>query len=61
MKIDLFKYILKLLLIPLMCISLVMLTEGSIDEINGNNVMGFILTIIVLIIAIIINSDDKCN
>lgn len=61
MNIDLFKYILKLLLIPLMCVSLVMLTEGSIDEITGNNVMGFILTIVVLIIVIIINSNDKRN
>lgn len=61
MKVDLFKYILKLLLIPLMCISLVMLTEGSIDEITGNNVMGFILAIIALIMTIIINSNDKRN
>ena len=61
MKIDLFKYILKLLLIPLMCVALVMLTEGNIDEITSNNVIGFILTIIVLIIVIIINSNDKRN
>lgn len=61
MKIDLFKIILKLLLIPLMCVSLVMLTEGSIDEITGNNVMGFILAIIALIMTIIINSNDKRN
>lgn len=59
MKIDLFKIILKLLLIPLICVSLVMLTEGSIDEITGNNVMGFILAIIALIMTIIINSNDK--
>lgn len=61
MKVDLFKYILKLLLIPLMCVSLVMLTEGSIDEITSNNVMGFILAIVVLIIVIITNSNDKRN
>lgn len=59
MKIDLFKYILKLLLIPLMYVSLVMLTEGSIDNISSTNVIGFILTIVVLIITIIINSNDK--
>lgn len=59
MKIDLFKYILKLLLIPLMCISLVMLTDGSIDNISSTNVIGFILTIVVLVITIIINSNDK--
>lgn len=59
MKVDLFKYILKLLLIPLMCISLVMLTDGSIDNISSTNVIGFILTIVVLIITIIINSNDK--
>ena len=61
MKIDLFKYILKLLLIPLMCVSLVMLTEGSIDNISNVNVVGFILAIIVLIITIIINDDNKRN
>lgn len=59
MKIDLFKIILKLLLIPLMCVAVIMLTEGSIDEITGNNVMGFILAIIALIMTIIINSNDK--
>lgn len=59
MKIDLFKYILNLLLIPLMYISLVMLTEGSIDNISSTNVIGFILTIVVLIMTIIINSNDK--
>ena len=59
MKIDLFKYILKLLLIPLMCVSLVMLTDGSVDTISSTNIIGFILTIVVLIITIIINSNDK--
>ena len=59
MKIDLFKYILKLLLIPLMCVSLIMLTKGSIDNISSTNVIGFILAIVVFIITIIINSDDK--
>lgn len=59
MKVDLFKYILKLLLIPLMYISLVMFTKGSIDNISSTNAIGFILTIVVLIITIIINSNDK--
>lgn len=59
MKVDLFKYILKLLLIPLMCVSLVMLIEGSIDEITGNNVIGFILAIVALIMTIIITSKDN--
>ena len=61
MKIDLFKIILKLLLIPLMCVALVMLTEGSIDNISNTNIMGFILAIVVLIMTIIINSNDKRN
>lgn len=61
MKVDLFKYILKLLLIPLMCVALVMLTEGSIDNISSTNIIGFILIIVVFIIVIIINSNDKCN
>lgn len=42
-----------------MCISLVMLTDGSVDTITCNNVIGFILTIVVLIMTIIINSNDK--
>lgn len=42
-----------------MCISLVMLTDGSIDNISSTNVIGFILTIVVLVITIIINSNDK--
>lgn len=61
MKIDVFKYILKVLLIPLMCVSIVMLTEGSSDDISSTNVIGFVLTIVVLIITIVINSNDKLD
>ena len=59
MKIDLFKIILKLLLIPLMCVAVIMLTEGSIDNISSTNFIGFILAIVVLIIVIIINNDKR--
>lgn len=59
MKVDLFKYILNLLLIPLMTVSLVMLTDGRVDTITGNNVIGFILAIISFIIIVVINVDNK--
>lgn len=59
MKIDLIKYILKVLVIPLMVVSLVMLTEGSIDDISSTNIIGFILAIVVLIITVIVDSNDK--
>ena len=59
MKIDLFKIILNLSLIVLMIISLAMLTHGSIDTINEVNIDGFILAIVTLLMAVIININDK--
>lgn len=59
MKIDLYKIILNLLLVVLMTVSLIMITDGSVDTINSNNVIGFILVIITFFIAIIINNDKK--
>lgn len=59
MKIDLFKIILNLSLIVLMIISFVMLTYGSIDTINEVNIDGFILAIVALLMAVIININDK--
>lgn len=46
MNIDLFKYILKLSVIPMMFISLLLITHGTDDSINGLNVLGFVLLII---------------
>ena len=46
MNIDLFKYILRLSVIPMMFISLLLITHGNDDNIDGLNVLGFILLII---------------
>lgn len=46
MNLDLFKYILKLSVIPMMFVSLVLITYGDADSIDGLNVLGFILLII---------------
>lgn len=59
MRIDLYKIILNLLLVVLMTVSLIMITDGSVDTINSNNVIGFILVIITFFIAIIINNDKN--
>ena len=46
MNLDLFKYILRLSIIPMMFISLLLITHGTDDSIDGVNIIGFILLII---------------
>ncbi len=46
MNIDLFKYIMKLLVIPMMFLSLVLITHGTDDNIDVINIIGYILLII---------------
>ena len=46
MNLDLFKYIMKLSIIPMMFISLLLITHGDADNIDGLNVLGFVLLII---------------
>lgn len=46
MNLDLFKYILKLSIIPMMFISLLLISHGDADNIDGLNVLGFVLLII---------------
>ena len=46
MNLDLFKYIMKLSVIPMMFISLLLITHGNDDNIDGINVIGFVLLII---------------
>ena len=46
MNLDLFKYIIKLSVIPMMLISLLLITHGTDDNIDGLNVLGFVLLII---------------
>lgn len=46
MNLDLFKYILRLSVIPMMFVSLLLITHGNDDSIDGLNVLGFVLLII---------------
>ena len=46
MNLDLFKYILRLSIIPMMFISLLLISHGDADNIDGLNVLGFVLLII---------------
>ena len=46
MNLDLFKYIMKLSIIPMMFISLLLITHGTDDNIDGLNALGFVLLII---------------
>lgn len=46
MNLDFFKYIMKLSVVPIMFISLLFITYGDDSDINGVNVLGFILLII---------------
>ena len=46
MNLDLFKYIIRLSIIPMMFISLLLISHGDADNIDGLNVLGFVLLII---------------
>ena len=46
MNIDLFKYIMKMIVVPMLLLSLVLIIHGSDDNISITNVIGFILLII---------------
>ena len=58
MNIDLFKYIMKMIVVPMLLLSLVLIIHGNDDNISITNVIGFIL----LIISgsyIIVNAKNK--
>lgn len=46
MNIDLMKYIMKMIVVPMLLLSLVLIIHGNDDNINITNVIGFILLII---------------
>ena len=46
MNIDLFKYVMKMLEIPALLLSFVLIVRGTDDDISFINVIGFILLII---------------
>jgi hypothetical protein len=57
MDIDLFKYILRLSVIPMLFLSLLLITHGTDDSINAVNMIGIVLLIISG--TIIINNASK--
>ena len=59
MNIDLMKYIMKIIVIPMMLLSLVLIIHGSDDNISITNVIGFILLIISGSYIIVDVSKDK--
>lgn len=46
MNIDLMKYIMKIIVVPMLLLSLVLISHGSDDSISIMNIIGFILLII---------------
>ena len=46
MNIDLMKYIMKMIVVPMLLLSLVLIRHGADDHISFINVIGFILLII---------------
>lgn len=58
MNIDLFKYIMKMIVVPMLLSSLVLIIHGSDDNISIINVIGFIL-LIISGIYIIVDAKNK--
>lgn len=46
MNIDLMKYIMKIIVVPMLLLSLVLISHGSDDNISIINIIGFVLLII---------------
>ena len=46
MNIDLFKYIMKMIVVPMLLLSLILIIHGNDDNISITNFIGFILLII---------------
>ena len=60
MNLDLLKYILKLSVIPMMFISLLLITYGDDSDINGVNILGYILLVISgIVIFNVAKNEDK--
>ena len=59
MNIDLIKYIMKIIVVPMLLLSLVLISHGSDDHISFINVIGFILLIISGSYIIVDISKDK--
>ena len=59
MNIDLIKYIMKIIVVPMLLLSLLLISHGSDDNISITNVIGFILLIISGSYIIVDVSKDK--
>ena len=59
MNIDLFKYIMKMIVVPMLLLSLVLIIHGNDDNISITNVIGFILLIISGSYIIVDANKDK--
>ena len=59
MNVDLIKYIMKIIVVPMLLLSLVLISHGSDDNISMMNVIGFILLIISGSYIIVDVSKDK--
>ena len=46
MNIDLIKYIMKIIVVPMLLLSLILISHGTDDDISIINIIGFILLII---------------
>nr|DAG02408.1 MAG TPA: hypothetical protein [CrAss-like virus sp. ctXt06] len=57
MKIDLIKYIMKIIAVPILFLSLILISHGADDHISFINVIGIVLLFISGIV--IINDVDK--
>ena len=57
MNVDLIKYIMKIIVVPMLLLSLVLISHGNDDNISITNVIGFILLFISGIV--IVNNVDK--
>lgn len=57
MNIDLIKYIMKMITVPMLFLSLILISHGTDDHISFINVIGFVLLFISGIV--IVNNVDK--
>lgn len=60
MNLDLFKYIMKLSIVPMLFVSLVLIIHGTDDNIDGINILGYILLVIsgIVIFNVAKNEDE---
>lgn len=59
MNVDLIKYIMKIIVVPMLLLSLMLISHGADDNISITNVIGFILLIISGSYIIVDVSKDK--